>query len=55
MNYKKKDLQNALMIIGISFIISSYIILKTTILGLIPNLIGGMLFGYGFSYKLFNN
>ena len=47
MYYTKKDLGNALMIIGISFMIGGFILLHTTMLGFIHCIIGGVMFGFG--------
>ncbi len=51
MYYTKKDLANALMIIGISFMIGGTMLLHTTMLGLIPCKIGGIMFGFGAGLK----
>lgn len=48
---RKYDLKNALMILGISFVVSGLILITTTLLGTIPSLVGGLMFGYGAGIK----
>lgn len=48
---RKYDLKNALMILGISFVVSGMILITTTILGGISCLVGGLMFGYGAGIK----
>ena len=48
---RKYDLKNALMIIGISFVLSGMILITTTVLGGVPCLVGGLMFGYGAGIK----
>jgi len=48
---RKYDLKTALMLIGISFVLSGMILITTTILGGIPCLVGGLMFGYGVGIK----
>ena len=48
---RKYDLKNALMILGIGFVISGLILIPTTLLGAIPCLVGGLMFGYGAGIK----
>lgn len=43
--------KNALMIMGISFVLSGMILITTTVLGGIPCLVGGLMFGYGVGIK----
>ncbi len=49
----KYDLKNALLIIGISFMLSGIILITTTttVLGIIPCIAGGLMFGYGLGIK----
>lgn len=47
----KHDLKNALMILGIGFVVSGLILITSTLIGLIPFLIGGLIFGYGVGIK----
>ena len=48
---RKYDLKNALMILGISFVLSGFILITTTLIGTIPCIVGGLMFGYGAGIK----
>jgi hypothetical protein len=48
---RKTDIKNALLIIGISFIISGMMLITQTLIGAIPISVGGLMFGYGAGIK----
>ena len=48
---RKTDIKNALLIIGISLIISGIILITQTLIGTIPIIVGLLMFGYGTGIK----
>lgn len=52
MNHTNKDAINAMFILGISFIISGFILLKVSFWGFITILCGGIMFGMGLGLYL---
>lgn len=47
----KTDIKNALLIIGLSFVVSGMILITHTFIGVVPISIGGVMFGSGLGIK----
>jgi hypothetical protein len=48
---RKTDIKNALLIIGLSFVVSGMILITHTFIGVVPISIGGVMFGSGLGIK----
>jgi len=48
---RKTDIKNALLIIGLSFVVSGMILITQTLIGVVPISVGGVMFGSGLGIR----
>lgn len=49
---RKTDIKNALLIIGLGFVVSGMILITQTLIGVVPISIGGVMFGSGLGIRV---